>query len=133
MSARFAIGAGARQGVDAKELAALVLRVASQLRVDLHDATLAALAGRDDAQGFCDAAALLNVKVVFLAPEMLRGRAEDVLTRSPRVEKLFGVSSLAEALALAAAGDRSILLAPRIATGRLTCAIARSFEGDASA
>jgi cobalt-precorrin 5A hydrolase len=43
---------------------------------------------------------------------------------------MFGVGSVAEAAALAGAGQGSLLLAPRIASARLTCAIARAREGD---
>jgi cobalamin biosynthesis protein CbiG len=62
----------------------------------------------------------------------LRARDKDVLTRSARVEQMFGVGSVAEAAALAGAGSGSILLAPRVATTRLTCAIACAREGDDS-
>ena len=70
--------------------------------------------------------------VVFLSLENLRARDKDVLTHSARVEEIFGVGSVAEAAALAGAGAGSILLAPRVATTRLTCAIARAIEGGES-
>jgi cobalt-precorrin 5A hydrolase len=49
-------------------------------------------------------------------------------TRSDRVVELFGAGSLAEAVALAAAGKGARLLGPRTATPLATCAIA---EGQA--
>ncbi len=132
MSARYAIGIGARKDVDARELAALVREVAARRGVDLQAATLATLETRENECGVRSAAQLLGIGVVFLPPEILRARDKDVLTHSARVEQMFGVGSVAEALALAAAGAGSILLAPRVATTRLTCAIARAGEGDES-
>jgi cobalt-precorrin 5A hydrolase len=129
MSARYAIGVGARRGVDAEELAALVSRVAAELRVDRALASLAALEGHPDLRAFDDVAKRLDVALVLVAPALLPARAADVLTRSVRVEQAFGVGSVAEALALAAAGEGGFLLAPRAATRRLTCAIARAGEG----
>jgi cobalt-precorrin 5A hydrolase len=46
------------------------------------------------------------------------------VTRSQRVRALTGVPSLSEAAALAAAGPSARLLAPRIAVGPATCALA---------
>lgn len=132
MSARYAIGVGARRGADAEELAALVSQVAGELGVDQAFATLAALEGHPDARAFRDAAKLLDMALVLVAPHLLPARAGDVLTRSARVEQIFGVGSLAEALALTAAGEGSSLLAPRAATRRLTCAIACACSEGAS-
>jgi len=132
MSARYAIGIGARKGVDARELARLVREVAARRGVDLQSATLATIEARDDEPGLRDAARLLDMAVVFLSLENLRARDKDVPTRSARVEEIFAVGSVAEAAALAGAGSGSILLAPRVATTRLACAIARATEGGES-
>ena len=53
------------------------------------------------------------------------GRA---ITRSARVQSLLGVPSVAETAALAAAGPTSRLCGPRLAVGRVTCAIATDGE-----
>ena len=132
MSARYAIGIGARRDIDARELAEFVREVAARLCVDLQSATLATIEARADEPGLRDAARLLDMAVVFLSLENLRARDKDVPTRSARVEELFGVRSVAEAAALAGAGSGSILLAPRVATTRLACAIARATEGGES-
>jgi cobalt-precorrin 5A hydrolase len=129
VSARYAIGIGARKEIDARELAGLVREVAARHGVDLKASTLATLQARKDERGLRDAARLLDMRVVFLPLENLRARDKDVLTRSARVEKMFSVGSVAEAAALAGAGAGSILLAPRVATTRLACAIARANEG----
>ena len=72
---------------------------------------------------------MLGARFVLLPLESLRGRRAELLTHSPRVEAMFGVGSLVEALALAAAGEGSRLLAPRLATERLACAIAEAQTG----
>jgi cobalt-precorrin 5A hydrolase len=130
--ARYAIGIGARRDVDAGELASLVREVAAQHGVELQSATLVTIEARRDEPGFRDAARLLDMAALFLSLENLRARDSDVLTRSARVEELLGVGSVAEAAALAGAGGGSFLLAPRVATTRLTCAIARATEGGES-
>lgn len=76
--------------------------------------------------GFLEAARLLNMRLVFLTLEALLARRDELLTRSPRVEALTGVGSVAEAAALVGAGRGSLLLGPRVANARATCAIARN-------
>ena len=51
---------------------------------------------------------------------------ESTLTRSPLSQKHAGTPSVSETAALLAAGPGATLLGPRIATGRVTCALARS-------
>jgi cobalt-precorrin 5A hydrolase len=128
MSGRFAIGVGARRGVEAHALAALVARVAEQARVEPKMCDMFTLKSKENDPGFCKAAGLLEMNLVFLPLEALVARKSDVLTKSPRVEAMTGVGSIAEAAALAGAGPGSALLAPRTSTERLTCAIARSVE-----
>jgi len=132
MSARYAIGIGARNDIDARELADFVRAVAARHGVYLQTATLATIEARGDEPGLQGAARSLDMALVFLSLEDSRARDKDVLTRSARVEQMFGVGSVAEAAALAGAGSGSILLAPRAATRRLTCAIARAIEGGES-
>ncbi|MBI1868878.1 MAG: cobalamin biosynthesis protein [Methylocystis sp.] len=79
-----------------------------------------------DEPGLLEAGRMLGMKLVFLPLEALLARKDDVITRAVRVERLTGVGSVAEAAALAGAGQGSTLLAPRMATARLTCAIARA-------
>jgi len=58
----------------------------------------------------------------------LQKRNDDCWTRSQRTLDLFGVGSLAEASALAAAGPRSQLLLPRRIVGNITVAAAKSAD-----
>ncbi|RYJ00456.1 MAG: cobalamin biosynthesis protein [Acetobacteraceae bacterium] len=84
-----------------------------------HLATLAA-----KAQGLEPLGQVLGLPVLGLPPESLRD--QPTLTRSTRVEALFGTGSVAEASALAAAGAGSTLRGPRVrsADGTATAAIA---------
>lgn len=132
MSARFAIGIGARKAIDARELVDLVREVAARLGVDPRSATLATIETRGDEPGLREAARLLGIGVVFLSLEALCARDREVLTRSARVEEMLGLGSVAEAAALAGAGAGSALLEPRVATTRLACAIARAKDGGPS-
>jgi cobalt-precorrin 5A hydrolase len=129
VSARYAIGVGGRRGVDATALVALTREAAARCGVGVEGSAFAALAGREDEENFRKAAKLLCARLVLLPLEKLRGRDAELLTRSPRVEAMFGVGSLVEALALTAAGEGSRLLAPRLATDRLACAIAAAQDG----
>lgn len=84
-----------------------------------HLATLAA-----KAEGLARLAQMLALPVVALEPEALRG--VPTLTRSTRVQALHGTGSVAEAAALAAAGQGARLRGPRAvsADGTATAAIA---------
>lgn len=83
---------------------------------------LAALASK--AEGLSVLATAMDLPLVALEPAALRGVA--TLTRSNRVEQMFGTGSVAEAAALAAAGPGARLRGPRAvsADGTATAAIA---------
>jgi cobalt-precorrin 5A hydrolase len=72
------------------------------------------------------AAAQRSIAYKQLALEALRDRSNDCLTRSERTLSRFGISSVAEAAALAAAGPGSNLIVPRRIFGNVTVAAARS-------
>jgi cobalt-precorrin 5A hydrolase len=84
-----------------------------------HLATLA-----EKAEGLGPLARALDLPVVALDPEAVRG--VPTLTQSDRVEEMFGTGSVAEAAALAAAGQGARLRGPRAvsADGTATAAIA---------
>lgn len=132
MSARLAIGIGARRGVGAAEVATLVREALPPLpaRGETRWRLFTIDTKRDEA-GLHEAARLLKTEIIFLPLEALLARENDVLTRSARVEALLGVGSVAEAAALAGAGPGSLLLGPRIASERATCAIARNAVNEA--
>jgi cobalt-precorrin 5A hydrolase len=76
------------------------------------------------APGLASLGLALGIPVVGLPVEALLGRP--VLTRSDRVEALYGTGSVAEAAALAAAGEGARLRGPRSVSsdGTATAAIA---------
>jgi len=71
------------------------------------------------------AAEALGIPLVTVQEPDLQRAAGRCLTRSAASLAATGIPSLAEAAALAAAGEASRLLGPRIATGNVTCAIAQ--------
>ena len=77
--------------------------------------------------GIVAAAAARGVPLMLIAQNALEAADARTLTRSARSMGTFNVHSVAEAAALAAAGPGARLLAPRIAVGPVTCALA---EGD---
>jgi cobalt-precorrin 5A hydrolase len=86
-----------------------------------HLATLAA-----KADGLEPLGKVLNLPILALAAEALRGQPTP--TRSDRVLALYGTGSVAEAAALAAAGQGASLRGPRAvsADGTATAAIAEA-------
>lgn len=88
-----------------------------------HLATLAAKAA-----GLQPLAQTLELPLVALEPDGLRGIP--TLTRSDRVQALFGTGSVAEAAALAVAGPGARLRGPRAVSsdGTATAAIAEGAE-----
>jgi cobalt-precorrin 5A hydrolase len=74
--------------------------------------------------GLIAAAEALGFELVFLSRAALAAVAPRLLTRSPAAQRRFGLDSVAEAAALAGAGPKATLLAPRLAADGATCAIA---------
>jgi cobalt-precorrin 5A hydrolase len=118
-------GLGFRHATPAAEIVALVERALSE--VAAPPARLAGLATAADRAG---EPAIRAVAERFGRP--LTGVSEDamvavdarVVTRSARIAASRRVGSVAEAAALAAAGEGATLLLPRIASAGATCALA---------
>jgi len=119
-----AIGIGCRKGCEAKALVGLIRRALQCAALMDHQATLFTLIDKQNELGIAAAARELHFPLVFLSRDMLHQASSRVATRSPRVMELFGVPSIAEAAALAGAGQNSILLVPRMSEAGATCAIA---------
>jgi cobalt-precorrin 5A hydrolase len=118
-------GIGFRSGVGADEIVGLVMRALDAAALDR--AALAGLATADDKAGeagFCAAADRLAIRVLAVPRTALASAAPQCRTSSARSLRLFGVSSLAEAAALAGAGLPARLVLPRIASPKATCALA---------
>jgi len=122
----FAIGLGARRGVEPEALAAFVRESAAAAGLLATGAPLYTLQKEADAEAFARAAALLETRLTFLPAEALKAREADALTHSARAAALFGLAGVAELAALAGAGAGSALIGPRAASARYTCAFARA-------
>jgi cobalt-precorrin 5A hydrolase len=73
-----------------------------------------------------DAAWSVSQAFAPISLEALRARNGDCATRSDRTMASFGVASIAEAAALAGAGEGSRLIMPRRIVGNITVAAAQS-------
>ena len=124
-------GIGCKAGASAREIEAAIGAALSQAKLENSAlgliATSAAKAGE---LGIAAAATERGLKVAVIAQVDLESAGAHAITRSQRVLAVAGVSSVSEAAALAAAGPGARLLAPRVAVGPATCALAVS--GDAA-
>ena len=120
-----AIGLGCRKGVSGEVIASLVREALARIEQNGAAALFTVDAKRAEA-GLAQAAQALAMPLHFLPQEALAAVADLAQTRSPRVEALFGVPSVAETAALAGAGAGAVLILPRIARDHVTCAIARA-------
>lgn len=119
-------GIGTRKGVDAAEVIALIERALDQARLDRSSLTaLATAAAKAGEPGIIAAAAHLALDLLPMSNEAMQAE-EGGITESSCSARIFGVSSISEASALAAAGHGSQLILPRIKSAKATCALARS-------
>jgi cobalt-precorrin 5A hydrolase len=122
-----AAGIGCKRGAAALEIEAAIRAALARagIAADALD-VIATIETKRTEAGILAAAETFGVSVVIV-PERELGRASDrIETHSDRVLALTGVGSVAEAAALAAAGPSARLIAPRLAIGPATCAIAAS-------
>ena len=124
-------GIGCRRGAPADAILAAITAALTRSglgREALHSIATSTTKGGEP--GIADAASALGVPLVLVAQPDLEAAAHRTTTRSERVIALTGVPSVAEAAALAAGGAAARLVAPRVAVGPATCALAVS--GDAT-
>lgn len=127
----FAIGVGCRKGCAGENIASLVRRalaLASAPEVvgmqASRESVMFTSEAKSEEEGLAEAAATLGMKLVLLPHAALEAAASRCKTRSPRVQALIGLPSLAEAAALAGAGEGSRLVLQRISEGGASCALA---------
>ena len=124
---RLVAGIGIRPGTEAADiLACLDEALAIAGLSGAATPRFATLASRATEVGMVAAAADRSAELVAIPDEALKGFEAACATRSTRIASLYGVGSVAEAAARAAAGPGGTLVQPRIATGRVTCALART-------
>ena len=117
-------GIGFRKGADGADILAAIDRALAEHALDRADIdAIAVAASKAGEPGAGEAAALIGKPLVVIADHLVR-MSSDTPTRSSRVVALFGVGSLAEAVALAAAGPGATLAGPRSQSPIATCAIA---------
>ena len=120
-------GVGCRKGVQAADIEAAIMAACAQANVPASKLRLIATsAAKGDEPGIAAAASAIGVPLVLIPPSDLAAAGLRATTRSERVIALAGVPSVAEAAALAAGGPGARLIAPRIAVGSATCALAEA-------
>lgn len=117
-------GIGCRRQVSATEVVAAIEMAVSRLtRVRLPD-SIAIAASKAHEAGVLTAAETLAIRIVLVPQQALEAAGARTLTRSAKSLQKMNVPCVSEAAALAAGGPRSKLLAPRVALGNVTCALA---------
>jgi cobalt-precorrin 5A hydrolase len=118
-------GVGCRRGTSERAIIAAIEAALARSGLAREAVTVvAAPATKKSESGIAGAASALGVPLVLVEQNDLQAAASRTATTSPRVIALMGVPSVAEAAALAAGGTKARLLAPRIALGPATCALA---------
>lgn len=125
-------GIGSRKGVAAQEVLDLIARALAEANID-HGRldAIATAEAKSHEPGILAAALELNVAFAAVPHEQLQ-TAEGGTSWSTHSVRLFDVGSVSESAALAAAGEGSTLLLPRIKSSNATCALAQSAGHDAS-
>ena len=120
-------GIGCRRGAPASDIEAAIR--AALLRANVAARSLdsiATIAAKNAEVGIQAAARQFGVPVVLVSDADLQAAEPRTKTRSERVREITGVSSVAEAAALAAAGPSARLIGSRLVIGAATCALAIS-------
>lgn len=122
------IGIGCRKECEAVDIAALVKRILKENNRTLTDVALLATSWRKGEEASLPRAArLLKLPLAFVIQDALEAVSDAAFTRSERVQLLHGIPSVSETAALAMAGRNAKLLAPRLVSPAVVCALA---EGD---
>lgn len=120
-------GIGCRKGAAASDVLAAIDAALGEAHLTPTALDwLAAPAEKGGEAGIVEAAERLQRPLVLIPSDRLQQAGERTVTRSERVVALFQVPSVAEASALAAAGEASHLLVARRVAGGATCALAAS-------
>jgi cobalt-precorrin 5A hydrolase len=126
-------GIGCRKGAAAAEIEAAIAAALARAGFSADALSLLATsAAKAGEPGIAAAASALRLPLVSIPQDKLEAAGPRTMTTSERVIATIGVPSLAEAAALAAGGPAARLIAPRVAVGPATCALAQSADaGDA--
>lgn len=120
-------GLGARHGVPAAEVIALIERALHEAGLTRPAlAALATIEAKADEAGLAAAAAHFGLPLMAMPHGAMQTADPAAVGSNSRSKSLYGVSSVSEVSALAAAGPGSALLLARIKSASATCALARS-------
>ena len=121
-----AIGIGAKSTATPTDIIAAIdaARQASRLHADI----IATLANAPFETALQAAATEYKTRLITFTPATLASRNADCQTASQLSRERFGVTSIAEASALVAAGENSRLIVPRLVCGPVTAAAAISAD-----
>ena len=118
-------GIGCGRETSSEDIVSLISVALSNFGIAAENLTALATETSTAAQrGIANAAQSLSIPVLRCPMADLGRVADQVLTRSLRVQEIKGVPSIAEASALVAAGPNARLLGARVAANKVTCAIA---------
>ena len=118
-------GIGCGRETSSEEIMSLIAVALSNFGIAQENLTaIATESSKADERGIAGAARSLSIPVLSCPIADLGRVADQVLTHSLRVQAIKGVPSIAEASALVAAGPNARLLGARVASNRVTCAIA---------
>jgi len=126
MSPIIAIGVGCRAGVAGEAIAALARRALADAGAPKGELRVFTLDAKAHEPGLAEAARLLGAKLTPLPLAALEAQAGRILTPSAAAQARFGAPNIAEAAALAGAGEGARLIGPRLAADGATCAVALS-------
>jgi cobalt-precorrin 5A hydrolase len=118
------IGLGARRGVAAEALLAAVEAATERLPEGIAAEAIATAAFKRGEPAFAALAQRLALPLHFVERKALEVASAGA-NPSPAALAHVGLSSVAEASALAAAGPGARLIVPRLVAGSVICAIAR--------
>jgi cobalt-precorrin 5A hydrolase len=117
------VGIGCRAGASAAAIARRVEEARARAGLDISSLHTASAVG---GAALAEAAARLGLPLHRHDAAALLQVASRVVSHSPRVQARFGVGSVAEAAALAGAGEGSLLIVPKFSAEGVSCAVAAS-------
>jgi cobalt-precorrin 5A hydrolase len=121
------IGIGTTSRVTVEDVLAIIAAAKAKIELDpgARDVDSISTLDRDALNHVLyDAARQAGLSLLLLQVDQLKAAAKDCLTHSEKSQKLYGVPSVAEAAALAAAGANAKLLIPRFCGRNTTASVA---------
>jgi cobalt-precorrin 5A hydrolase len=118
-------GIGCGRGTPSEDVVSVIFSALANFGIAQEDlSAIATETSKAEESGIANAARSLSVALIRCPVADLGRVADQVVTRSSRVQALKGVPSIAEASALVAAGHNARLLGARVTANKVTCAIA---------